>query len=463
MKNVQPLPDEFVREIDSLLPKEQWTIDPTECLPYGYDNSRKLAPPQGVAHALAHEEVMAIVKLCAKYDVPITARGRATGTTGGAVPIHGGIVLSLERMDKIIEIDVQNRFIKAQVGVLNSEIQEAVKSYGYFWPPDPTSAPFCSIGGNLACNAAGPSAIKYGTTRENTLGLKAVIGTGEGIECGVLTSKGVVGYDFTRLMIGSEGTLGIITEATLKLTPIPQKINTFCGFYRSLQGATQAVVDIMSQPIVPRSCEFLDGHALEMIRNHSHPGLIKAQGMLLVELDGSPAQLEQEKMAIENAARNSECLDWRQAENPKDIKALWHIRKSLSPALRSVSPHKINEDVVVPVTNIPALLEFIHFVCKQYSLPNVNFGHAGNGNIHVNLLVDPHNPTLGPVAQDALNEIFEKVIALGGTLSGEHGVGIEKRDFVDKEIDPPLMALMKRVKKQFDPKGILNPGKMFPE
>jgi D-lactate dehydrogenase len=462
MTIINPLPAAFINEISRSLPENQWTTDPTECLPYGYDNSRKLAPPQAVAHALSHEEVQLIVKLCCKFNVPITARGRATGTTGGAIPIEGGIVLSCERMDKIIEVDPQNRFIRAQAGVLNSEIQAAVREYGYFWPPDPTSAAYCSIGGNLACNAAGPSAIKYGTTRENTLGLKAVIGTGESIECGVLTTKGVVGYDFTRLLIGSEGTLGIITEATLKLTPIPQSKMTFCGFYRSLNGATQAVVDIMSQPVVPRSCEFLDGHALDMIRNHSHPGLIKAQGMILVEIDGTPAQLEQDKHAIENSARNSDCLDWRQAANPDEVKALWHIRKSLSPALRSVSPHKINEDVVVPVTNIPALLEFIHFVGGQYSIPNVNFGHAGNGNIHVNLLVDPLNPTLGPVANDALNEIFEKVIALGGTLSGEHGVGIEKRDFVAKEIDPPLMALMKRVKKQFDPKGIMNPGKMFP-
>lgn len=459
--NPNALPKAFVHEMKALLPPNQWTTEPTECLPYGYDNSRKCAPPQGVAFAISHEEVLSIIKLCVKHNVKVTARGRATGTTGGAIPIEGGIVLSLERMDQIIEVDPHNRFIRAQVGVLNKDIQEAVKPYGYFWPPDPTSAPYCSIGGNLACNAGGPCAVKYGTTRENTLGLKAVIGTGEEIECGVQTTKGVVGYDFTRLMIGSEGTLGIITEATLKLTPLPQRVFTFCGFYRSLQGATQAVADIMSQPIVPRSVEFLDGYALDMIRQHSHPGLIKAQGMLLVELDGSTAQLEQDKHAVQNAARNSDCIDWRQAESQEDIKALWHIRKSLSPALRSVSPHKINEDVVVPVTNIPALLEYIHFICKQLQIPNVNFGHAGNGNIHVNLLVDPLDPTLGPVAHDALNEIFEKVIALGGTLSGEHGVGLEKRDFVHKEIDPPMMALMKRVKKQFDPKGLMNPGKLF--
>ncbi|MGD8795444.1 MAG: FAD-linked oxidase C-terminal domain-containing protein, partial [Thiohalophilus sp.] len=333
----------------------------------------------------------------------------------------------------------------------------------FFWPPDPTSAAYCSVGGNLAYNSAGPRAIKYGTPRENTFGLRAVTGTGESIRTGVFTTKGVVGYDLTRLLIGSEGTLAIITEATLKLTPLPQTKHTVQVIYRDIDSAARAVSAIMAQPVVPCALEFMDGKAIAMIRDYSDAELpAEAGALLMIEVDGSESAIQHDLDAVCAAAENDGLLSLKRAETEQDIQALWQTRKALSPALRTIAPKKINEDVVVPVSNIPALINGLDKLSEQYGITIVNFGHAGNGNIHVNLLANPDDPNEMQRTLQCLDAVFDLVLELDGTLSGEHGVGIEKQEFVGREIEPVTLALMRRIKSEFDPKGILNPGKMFP-
>jgi len=443
--------------------KNNVLTDKADCWTYGYDNSRKHAQPDAVVFATTHQQVKELVEICNQYQVPIVARGRGTGTTGATVPLQAGVVLSLERMNKIIKIDPDNRIAIVQPGVTNQAVQLAAAEHGFFWPPDPTSAAFCTIGGNLAYNSAGPRAVKYGTPRENILGLTAITGEGKELIAGTCTTKGVVGYDLTRLIVGSEGTLAIITEATLKLTPLAEAKRVLQCTYNDINSAAKAVSTIMAQPFTPCALEFIDGNAIKMVRDFSDADLPENAGaMLMIEVDGPLSALNEGVAAIQNAATNNGLLEFKEAKTKKEIDALWATRKALSPALRNVAPKKINEDVVVPVSHIPDLINGLEKLSHKHKVKIVNFGHAGNGNIHVNLLVNPDDKEEMTRAEKCLDEVFSMVIELNGTLSGEHGVGIEKRDFVDREITPNSLGYMRQLKVVFDPNGILNPDKMFP-
>ncbi len=437
--------------------------DPADCWPYGYDNSRRHALPGAVVLATDEDQIRALVRLCHDARIPLTARGRGTGTTGATVPEPGGILLSLERMDKILRIAPDDRLAVVQAGVINEQLQRAVGAYGFFWPPDPTSAAACTIGGNLAHNSAGPRAVKYGTPRENTLGLVAIDGRGARLRTGVLTTKGVVGYDLTRLIIGSEGTLALITEATLKLTPLPETRQTLRAAYAHVHAAAAAVSRIMAQPVIPCALEIMDAAALRTV--HGYAGLDLPSGvgaLLMIEVDGPAAGIDQAVAAVAAAARVDGLIELRRAESAAEVAALWKTRKSLSPALRHIAPKKINEDVVVPVSRLGELIDGLEQLSRESGVCIVNFGHAGNGNIHVNLLIDPDDPAAVASAEQCLDAVFTLVLQLGGTLSGEHGIGLVKRDFIDREIPPAVLELMRGIKSQFDPAGILNPGKMLP-
>ncbi|MFK5913224.1 MAG: FAD-linked oxidase C-terminal domain-containing protein [Woeseiaceae bacterium] len=461
--NTRIIPAEFTDKLASILKPDQIISDPTEVWSYGYDNSRIHAIPDIVVQPTSHEQVHKIVLLCNEFKIALTPRGRGTGTTGATVPLEAGVILSTEKLNKIIKFDPANRYIVVEPGVTNQQVQDAVKEQGFFWPPDPTSSAFCSIGGNLAYNSAGPRTVKYGTPRENTFGLRAVTGLGEEIRTGVYTSKGVVGYDITRLLIGSEGTLAVITEATLKLTPLAESKRTMQLIFSNIESAATAVSAIMAQPTIPCALEFIDGKAIDMIRDYSDISFPENAGaMLMVEVDGAENQLSHSVDDIINAAKSENLLDIKIATSKEEVDALWATRKALSPALRTIAPKKINEDVVVPVSHMSTLIRGLESLSKKFDIPIVNFGHAGNGNIHVNLLFNPDDEVQNKNAHLCLDEVFDLVLKLDGTLSGEHGVGIEKRDFVDREIEPVTLALMKRIKDNFDPKGILNPGKMFP-
>lgn len=457
------LSNQLKKAFVNIVGKTSLLTDPADCLPYGYDNSRLQAMPLAVIFATEHAQVEAIVQLCNTHKINLIPRGTGTGTTGASVPSQGGIVLSLERMQRILEIDPENRLARVEPGVTNQMLQQALAQQGFFWPPDPTSASICTIGGNLAYNSAGPRAVKYGTPRENTLGLKAVTGTGATIRTGVNTTKGVVGYDLTRLLIGSEGTLGVITEATLKLTPLPQAKRTLQAGYRDIHSAARAVSAIMAQPVTPCALEFMDGAALSMVKNYSDLDLDDRVGaILMIEVDGTQHSIDMEASAVAQAAGVEGLIEIKTAQSQSEIENLWKTRKALSPALRNVAPKKINEDVVVPVSRIPALISGLESLSKQTGITIINFGHAGNGNIHVNLLLDPSVKEQAEKAEACLSSLFDLVLQLGGTLSGEHGIGLVKREFVSREIDPVALNLMRLIKQQFDPNQILNPGKVFP-
>ncbi len=457
------LTDSQRAEIAAIVGAENLLTDPADRWPYGYDNSRRQSIPGAVVFATAHDPVRELVRWCNRERVPLVARGRGTGTTGGSVPVRGGVVLSMERMERILHVDPANRVIVVEPGVTNQAVQDAAGAHGFFWPPDPTSAAYSTVGGNLAFNAAGPRAVKYGTTRENTLGLRAVTGAGETIRTGVYTTKGVVGYDLTRLLVGSEGTLAIVTEATLKLTPRPDGKRTLRAVYAGIGAAAEAVSRVMAQPVIPCALELIDGAAIEMIRDYSEADLPEGAGaMLMIEVDGPAACIDHAAEAVGAAARGEGLLELSLARGEAEVRALWATRKALSPALRKVAPKKINEDVVVPVSRIADLVNGLDRLASQYGVTIVNFGHAGNGNIHVNLLADPNDAGQMERVGPCLDAVFTLVLELGGTLSGEHGVGLEKRDFIAREIDPATLELMHRIKAQFDPNGILNPDKGLP-
>lgn len=435
----------------------------SECAAYGYDNSRKEAQPEAVVFPTTHDQVSALLTLCHEHAVAVVGRGRGTNTTGASVPLRGGVVASFERMNRILAIDPDNRLAVVEPGVLNADLQAALKPHGFFWAPDPTSAPFCSIGGNLACNAGGPRAVKYGATRDNVLALRAVDGRGREFRCGKPTTKGATGYDLTRLLIGSEGTLALITEATLKLTPLASATRTLCASYASVAAASAAVARIMAQPVIPCALEFMDGEALRLARNHAGEAIPQAGALLIVEVDGDDDALESASLAIRKAASVDGMLDIRMAADREQAQLLWQARKALSPALRTLAPNKINEDVVVPVSRVPTLIERLQDISARHGIPIVSFGHAGNGNIHVNLLYQPERKEQVKSAPACLSEVFDAVLALDGTLSGEHGIGLLKRDYLPRAVDAVALDLMRSIKREFDPKGILNPGKLLPD
>ncbi|GMU42278.1 MAG: FAD-linked oxidase [Lysobacterales bacterium] len=437
--------------------------DAASCAAYGYDNSKRQGPVLAVALPRDEAEVQALVRACAATRTPIVPRGRGTATTGAAVPLAPSLVLCCERMQRVVAIVPGNRYAIAQAGVINGELQVALAPQGFFWPPDPTSAPYSSIGGNLACNAGGPRTVKYGACRDNVLGLRFVDGRGELVECGSLTTKAAVGYDLARLLIGSEGTLGLITQATLKLTPLPQARLGLRALYDSVDAAAGAVARLMAQPATPSALEFMDARALELLRSRGGLALpAAAQALLLLEADGSAAALAEQAAAIAAAAAGPGCLEVRQPASAAEGAALWAARKALSPVLRALAPRKINEDVVVPVTRLPALVRGVQALGERHATLTVCFGHAGNGNLHVNLLYDPAIGDADARARACLADVFALVIELGGTLSGEHGIGIDKRDFLPRALPPATLALMRAVKSAFDPHGIMNPGKVLP-
>lgn len=454
------LPADFLDALNTLLSSECLLTDPVECYAYAYDNSRKIFPPDAVIFPQTSGEIQSIVKLCNQFKIPLTPRGRGTGTAGGCLAEQGGLCLSLERMLAITTVDPANRVIVAEPGVLNQSIQTAAQPHGFFWPPDPSSAAYSSIGGNIATSAGGPHAVKYGTTREHVLGLKAITGSGDIIKTGCYTTKGVVGYDLTRLLIGSEGTLAVITEATLKLTALPQAVGGITAHFSDTASCAAAIVSIMALPQLPSALEFLDSRSLDLIRGQ-YPDMLpsNSNAMLMIEVDGSTRDIEASITSILSACQHDGLL---LAKKTQDAANLWKARKALSPLLREIAPKKINEDIVVPVDCLPKLLEKLEQLSHKYQLANVNFGHAGNGNIHVNLLINPDIKGEVQLAERCLDEIFDFVIKLNGTLSGEHGIGREKRAFVTKEIDDITLDLMKRIKTVFDPNNILNPGKLFP-
>ena len=454
------LPLAFTEQLARLL-GTHWHTDAATLAAHAQDNSWRHALPLGVAVPETREQVQAIVRACRAHGVALVGRGAGSGTTGAAVPSAGSIVLSFARMNRIIALRPGDRCAVVEPGVLNGELQQALMPHGLFWPPDPSSFEICSIGGNLATNAGGPRAVKYGTTRDNVLGLVAVTGTGELIECGGPWTKDATGYDLTHLIVGSEGTLALIVEATLKLAPRPRAQAGLRVLYRDAESAAAAVSRVMTQPATPTTLEFMDARALELLRGNGAQ-VPEAGAMLLIDADGDDDTLPNVLHALAQAAEGDGMTALDVAMDGSARERLWAARRALSPALKRIAPGKINEDVVVPVSRIPELVAGVQALSAKFELPIVSFGHAGNGNLHVNILYHPDDDAENARAHAALPEVFALTLALGGTLSGEHGIGLAKRDFMAQAFSPATLATMHAIKHALDPDHILNPGKVLP-
>ncbi|MFN0152129.1 MAG: FAD-binding oxidoreductase [bacterium] len=435
--------------------------------PYAHDETEDLVfPPEIIVRPENTAEVAAVVRLANEEGIPVTPRGGGTGLSGGALAVHGGIVLSLERFRGILEIDRENFFVVCQPGVITEVLQNTVEEAGLFYPPDPASKGSCTIGGNLAECAGGPRALKYGVTKDYVYGIEAVLPTGDIVRYGGKLLKNVTGYNMTQLLIGSEGTLGIITEVTLKLLPLPRHRKTLLAPFASVRDAARTVALIFQAGVVPSACEFMERaaiNAVEEMRGEKVPHS-DAAAHLLIEVDGNfPDALDRDIDAIAAVCEENGAIDVMLADTPARQKELWATRRAMGEAVKKRSIYK-EEDTVVPRFRLPELLEGVHAIVDRYGIAVVCYGHAGDGNIHVNLLKEGlDDETWNERIPLAIREIFTHVKALGGTLSGEHGIGWVQRDYMPIVCSPEEIESMRRVKRALDPRGILNPSKVLPD
>jgi len=439
------------------------TDDPAERIVYGYDASRRESLPSAVARPGDVTELVEVVRAAYAQNLAIVPRGAGTGMVGGSVPPdRPSVVISFERMDRILEVDPKNMVARVEPGVINGRFQRLLADRGLFYPPDPASLNISTLGGNVATGAGGPKAVKYGVTRDYVLGLEIVLPDGTLTRTGVRTAKGVVGYDLTRLLVGSEGTLAIVAGITLRLLAQPEQVATLMALFRSNADSAEAVSAIMASGVTPRALEFMDRRSLEAVERYRPTGIPTEGPMLLVELDGVPETVSREAGKVTEICRKHGA-EVRVPASAAAAEKLWEARRSISPALYSLRPTKINEDIAVPRSRIPEMLDRLDRLAREKDLMIVNFGHAGDGNIHVNIMTDASRAEEYERAEAAVREIFEAALELGGTLSGEHGVGLSKKPFIAMEVDAPALELMRHVKRVFDPAGLLNPGKIFPE
>lgn len=432
---------------------------------YGADALKQGTPADLVALPGSTREIAALAALCNDERVPMVVRGGGTGYTGGAVPTHGGLVIALERLNRILEIDPLNLLARVQPNVITADLQDAVEQVGLFYPPDPASSRQSALGGNVAECAGGPRAFKYGTTKRYVLAIEAVLPTGEIIHTGSKAVKNVVGYDLTQLLVGSEGTLAIITEITLRLIPKPPARATLLAEFADISRAVDAVTKLIERRVVPAAVEIVDGDSLKALAEHAGRPIASARAgaVLIVEVDGPAEAVGPELSLVEDACRAAEAIAVRRAASEAERQEIWYLRRELSAALKRISTVKLNNDVVVPRGRVPELFTLVKQIQRECGLPIASFGHAGDGNIHVNIMPPPGDAEAMARARAAELKLFKGVVALEGSISGEHGIGFTKARYLALELSPDEIALMKRVKAAFDPRGVLNPGKIFPD
>ena len=459
------LAPEIVETLTALLGPERVLTAPEDRALYASDETPRACLPEAVVFPASHEDVARIVRLANRHRLPLTPRAAGSGNVGGALPAPGGVVVSFECMRRVLEFDPDNRLIVVEPGVVTEEIDRLAQAHGLMYAPDPGSGAYCRIGGNLAMNAAGPRCVKYGATRDHVLALRAVLGDGREIRTGARTSKYATGYDLTRLLVGSEGTLALITEATLRLVPAPERIANLRVCFASNRAACAAVARVMRQPVIPSALEFMDRRSIEAIREYGGAEGLPAgtQAVLMLAADGDHDDVPRQIERLTAALRGEGLIEIQSGFTPEEMARLWTARKSLSHAVKKIAPLKINEDVVVPVMRLGDLVEAIDRLGERHRIPLVAFGHAGNGNLHVNLMVHPDDADEMARARACRRELIETVLRLQGSLSGEHGIGSEKRAFVELEFDAATLGLMREIKALFDPMGLLNPGKMLPD
>jgi glycolate oxidase len=449
-------------KIRGIVGKEHCSYRRENLFLYSYDAMNRRYLPDMVAHPSTAQEVSGLIRLANEELFPIVPRGAGTGLTGGALAVEGGLIITTSRMNRILEIDRDNLTAWVEPGVFNGELQTAAAEYGLFFPPDPASMEFSTLGGNAAENAGGARAVKYGVTRDYVMALEVVMPTGEIVHTGSASIKSVTGYDLTRLIVGSEGTLGVITRLLLKLIPLPETTGTMLVAFPEIGTAAKAVARIMSSRVTPSTLEFMDRTAIECVKEHLNDNIpTDVAALLLVEVDGSPSIVEEDAKFLENECLQAGALYVESARKPEERESLWKARRALSPAIMKIRPLKINEDVAVPRMKIPDLISGVEELALRYRVTIVNFGHAGDGNVHVNFLLDPEDKDEVSRAYEAVRELFNLVVSLGGTLSGEHGIGIAKAPYLDIELESTAVDVMRKIKRALDPNNILNPHKTF--
>lgn len=428
---------------------------------FAQDATQLSRVPELVVQPTTTGQIQELMRLANAYRFPVTPRGLGTGLAGGAVPVHGGVVLSLARMNQILELDVENLLAVVEPGVVNADLKNAARARGLFYPPDPASFDTCSIGGNAATNAGGTSCLKYGTTRDYVLGVEAVLPSGTLLRAGVQTRKGVVGYDLTHLLVGSEGTLGVITKLFLKLLPQPPAITSLIALFADLGAAMRTVTALLGSGHIPCALEFLDHHCLDLVGDLLPFDAGREVGaLLLIESDGVGEVIRKDIETMGECCLEGGAIDVLLAPDASKRAQLWDIRRQVSLRIEQNSVLYIPEDVVVPITRIADLVAGLPDFERRYGIRIYAFGHAGDGNIHLNITADSETPR--ERVDEGIHSILVKVCELGGTISGEHGIGLAKKRYLPLELDSEMVRVQKEIKRVFDPQGILNPGKIFP-
>jgi glycolate oxidase len=453
---------EIIRALESIVGSEHVSTQNEIVVENSQDALKEVFPADAVVFPRTENEIAAIMRLANEHRFFVTARGGGVGYTGGAVPIQGGIVLATRRLNQILEINKADLVAVTEPGVTNYNLQQAVEAEGLFYPPDPASWKDSFIGGNIAENAGGPRCAKYGATRQFVLGLDFVTPTGEIVRAGSRTTKNATGFNLAALMVGSEGMLGIITKCTLRLLPLPEARQTSLGVFSSIEDACGCVASFAGAGIMPSALELLDQASINAIEDYEPSGLPRsAGGLLIIEVDGLNETVAREAAIVAEVCRASGAISFRGAANAEEAASIWEVRRKLSPAVRKTGVRKINEDVVVPRSRIPELMAFIAEVGKRDGFLIPTFGHAGDGNLHVNVMLKRDDEAEREVAHHAVRDIFKRAVELGGTISGEHGIGYAKAPYLDIALTRSTIDLMRTLKQAMDPNGVLNPGKMF--
>ncbi len=455
--------DRVLKSLTELLGADNIMTRQEDLQPYASDATKLSFMPDAVAFPRSAEDVSRILFLANREEFPVVPRGAGSGKSGGALPLLRGLILSMDRFDRILRIDPNNLIARVESGVITSRFQEEVEKQDLFYPPDPASIKISTIGGNVAENAGGLRAVKYGVTRDYVLGLTAVLPTGEIIQTGVETAKGVVGYDLTRLLVGSEGTLAVIVDVILRLIPKPETTRTMMALFPSVSAAVHAVSEILRSKIIPASLELMDKLCIDCVRDELPPSIpFPCEALLLMEMDGDKSLTRKELKRTQELCLGFGAFRFLTASSRKEAEKLWEARRNVSLSVHKLKPDKVSEDIVVPRSRMAELFFFLDELALRHRLPLPAYGHAGDGNIHVNIMYDKRVPEEVEKLDKVIRELFRRVIEMQGTLSGEHGIGLTKAPYLEMELSKEAVQLMIRLKKAFDPKDILNPGKIFP-
>ena len=459
------LDQRVLKQLQTIVGKKHVLTEPEDLVAYSYDGTFAERRPDAVVRPDTTEQVSQVLKVAWREEIPVVPRGMASGLAAASIPMTGGMVLDTCRMNHIVEIDEVNFIVTAQAGVITQDLADTVAKKGLFYPPDPSSIKQSTLGGNAACNAGGPRCLKYGVTSDYVMGLTVVLADGRILHTGGKAIKNVTGYNLTQLFVGSEGTLGVITELILKLIPLPKVARTAKAIFPKLADASTCVNNILSAGITPATIELMDETAIASIEEAMHLGLpLDVEAMLIIESDGMDVDtVLKEIETIAEICRATGARDVEVARTEEERAALWSARRSISPSLARRAPNKLGEDISVPRSAIPQAVAAIKEISRVHDIPIAIFGHAGDGNLHPNILFDKRDPVQVEKMKKAAAAIFDVSVRLGGTLSGEHGVGNLKLAFLEQDIGPISMDVMAGIKKALDPKNILNPGKVVPE